>query len=122
MMLKEKDLLKKNGWIKKDPLPLFERLQYTSLAENYSLLTNDNNISVRNQVFEDMCSGKAKPQSLPDLLASHSTEDDLLLAEFDRYGLPHRTVMNKKTGLVRTDPYYSNEWLIVFYSHYYRDL
>jgi len=42
--------------------------------------------------------------------------------KIDRYGLPVRTVLNSKTGLIRTDPYYSTEWLNSFYESDYRPL
>jgi 2-polyprenyl-3-methyl-5-hydroxy-6-metoxy-1,4-benzoquinol methylase len=48
--------------------------------------------------------------------------EDEVIAQVDRYGFPYNTVINKKTGIVRVSPYYSEKWLERFYNVYYRPL
>jgi len=102
-------------------LPLFSRLAFNEENYNSAPDLNINNINVRNKVAYEILSGENHIRKLNDILDTVNP-DDLLLAEVDRYGLPHRTVINKNTGLVRTNPYFSEHWLSIFYSKYYRDL
>lgn len=49
-------------------------------------------------------------------------KSDTLLAKKDRYEIPIRTVLCNKCGLVRSDPYYTEETLAQFYTNEYRSL
>ncbi|MBS1736033.1 MAG: class I SAM-dependent methyltransferase [Bacteroidetes bacterium] len=112
--------LEKNGWLKKSEIPLIQDLKFFSLNENKAPLINEHNSVVRNVVYDEILNGTAKIKLIDDPLST--TKDDVLIGEIDRYGLPLRTVINKKTGLVRSDPYYADEWLSRFYKNYYRSL
>ncbi len=48
--------------------------------------------------------------------------NDYVVAEYDRYGIPLRTVLCMECGLMRSDPYYTKSVLELFYSKYYRDI
>lgn len=56
------------------------------------------------------------------LLSNKTSTNDLLLATTDRYGIPINTILNLENGLIRSDPYYSKDWLSIFYKKYYRDI
>lgn len=47
---------------------------------------------------------------------------DRLVAMKDRYGIPLRTVLCRHCGLMRSDPFYTDESLATFYSHDYRPI
>lgn len=49
-------------------------------------------------------------------------DDDVVLATVERYRLPHRTVLCRACGLVRTDPRLDQASYTDFYTHYYRPL
>ena len=48
--------------------------------------------------------------------------DDIVVACKDRYGIPLRTILCKKCGLMRSDPYLSSEALVKFYRNDYRPI
>lgn len=48
--------------------------------------------------------------------------DDILVACKDRYGIPLRTVLCKRCGLMRSDPYLSPNALVKFYQDDYRPI
>lgn len=56
----------------------------------------------------------------PDLFGSSGPQKTI--ATVDRYGLPLRTVLSEESGLMRTDPYYSDDLLQQFYSRLYRKI
>jgi len=70
---------------------------------------------------KDICDGRFMPEKLSDPLSSKKCQD-IVLALTDRYGFPVRTVINMETGIVRTDPYFSEKDLADFYSSYYRTI
>lgn len=119
--ISEKKLLHSLGWLIENEMPLVGRLKYNLLEENSAPQITENNIEVRDEIFREICSNEFKPIPNIDIL-SEGEADDILISEFDRYGLPLRTVINTQTGLVRSDPYYSEKWLEIFYSKYYRRL
>lgn len=49
-------------------------------------------------------------------------DENVLLATEDRYGIPLRTVLCKKCGLVRADPYFDQSAINKFYLNEYRGL
>src|SRR5258705_1471546 len=49
-------------------------------------------------------------------------ENDELIATKDRYGFSLKTVLCMNCGLMRSNPYYSDETLQKFYENEYRDL
>jgi 2-polyprenyl-3-methyl-5-hydroxy-6-metoxy-1,4-benzoquinol methylase len=68
-----------------------------------------------------MVQGKALPVNLKDPLFPDS-QNDILIAEVERFGLPLRVVLNKKSGLLRSDPYYNQDYINFFYQEHYRKL
>jgi len=46
----------------------------------------------------------------------------VVIATYDRYDLPIRTVLCERCGILRADPYYSEKTLIAFYDNEYRPL
>ncbi|ODT97186.1 MAG: hypothetical protein ABS79_07635 [Planctomycetes bacterium SCN 63-9] len=107
------------GWLKSGETPLAGRLTFPLTQETTCL--NEHNLEVRDRVIADMLSGAARPTPLPRWI-SEEHDDDLLVAEVDRYGLPLRTVISRGTGLMRSDPYYDPEYIETFYRDHYRDL
>lgn len=115
-----KDKLYKLGWIKKSEKVLFKRLIFNKYNYVNSPAINEKNLKFRNDFLNDILSNDIEPRKLSCCIENES--DDILVSEIDRYGLPIRTVLNKKCGLMRTDPYYTKEYLTKFYTECYRDL
>lgn len=105
------------GWLRADEVPWIGRLSFP--LHGPAPLVGEHNREVRDVVLGHMLDGSARPRPLPCCLGGR---DDLLLAEVDRYGFPLRIVMSQETGLVRTDPYYTDEYLVRFYRDYFRTL
>jgi SAM-dependent methyltransferase len=106
------------GWLEKDDELLLDRLAFP-LENDLPDVVHDANRSVRDQVLADMLSGRAKPVRVRSCLAP---EEEIVVAHVDRYGIPLRTVLGRKTGLMRSGPYYSSDYLAIFYCDYYRSL
>ncbi|MEI9919947.1 MAG: class I SAM-dependent methyltransferase [Bacteroidota bacterium] len=100
--------------------PLFSRLKYISPEKNQSNLVTPANKNVRDIVYKQTIQ-KEVWHPLKDLIQPDGSVD-ILISQSDRYGLPQRTVVCKATGLMRTDPFYTTDYLNTFYVHYYRDL
>lgn len=100
--------------------PLFGRLKYISPERNQSFLVTRSNKDVRDKIYRQTAEGDVW-QPLEDIIKP-GYADDILISESDRYGLPQRTVVSKATGLMRTDPFYTTDYLNTFYVQYYRDL
>lgn len=71
------------------------------------------------RVIKKMQSGEYKFRKNPCLCGA---QDSTTLATKDRYGLSVTTVLCNACGIVRTDPYYTEETLADFYSNEYRKL
>jgi 2-polyprenyl-3-methyl-5-hydroxy-6-metoxy-1,4-benzoquinol methylase len=121
LFMNERDILEGQKWLVRNEMPLMGRLKFISIETNPKPHINSSNIVVRDQIFDEVLNGAIKPHALKDALNTDDVQD-ILISEIDRYGLPHRTVLNLRSGLVRTDPYYDPEWLNRFYTKYYRDL
>ena len=50
------------------------------------------------------------------------SEADDIVAEVDRFGLPVRTVICKECGLIRSDPYFTDDALFQMYQKEYREI
>jgi len=116
----EIDKINELGWINNSLNLISERFKFNQKNFDNAIFINDLNKNVRDLILNEYLNEFNKPQTLKCCIDIES--DDVVIAEIDRYGLPLRTVINKKNGLVRSDPYYSNNWLERFYSIYYRDL
>jgi SAM-dependent methyltransferase len=106
------------GWIRQDEEILLDRLAFP-LERDLPDVVHDANRAVRDRVIADMLSGTARPFAVPSCLGR---EDEIVVAHADRYGIPLRTVLGRQTGLMRSDPYYSSDYLTIFYRDYYRSL
>ena len=69
--------------------------------------------------LEKFSSGQYKTEQLKCLCGKMN---DLLVAKFDRYGIPINTLICKNCGLMRSSPYYTSDTLINFYKEEYRPL
>ncbi len=49
-------------------------------------------------------------------------DNDEVIAEHDRYGIPLRTVICRECGLIRSNPYYNEQTIQSFYQNEYRGL
>ncbi|MDQ6903359.1 MAG: class I SAM-dependent methyltransferase, partial [Bacteroidota bacterium] len=117
----ERQQLLDSDWLRTTDKLLFERLLFKSISENIAPAVEEHNLQTRNKVYETIKNNETIPIQLADLI-SEEEADDITISEIDRYGLPFRTVINQTTGLIRTDPYFSQEWLSSFYKNFYRDL
>jgi 2-polyprenyl-3-methyl-5-hydroxy-6-metoxy-1,4-benzoquinol methylase len=117
----EREQLLESKWLRATDKLLLERLIFKSIRENMAPSLEEHNVQTRNLVYKTILNSETLPIKLDDLISEEDGED-ITIAEIDRYGLPFRTVMNKATGLIRTDPYFNEEWLTSFYKHFYRDL
>jgi SAM-dependent methyltransferase len=106
------------GWLRAGEPLLAERLSFP-LESDLPEVVHDANRAVRDQVLANMLSGAAAPVAVPSCLGR---EEEEVVAEVDRYGLPIRTVLSRRSGLMRSDPYYSSDYLGVFYREHYRGL
>jgi len=105
------------GWIRRGESVLSERLAYPSRIETADL--HDANRATRDRVVADMLSGRATLVAVESCLG---VDEELLVAEVDRYGIPLRTVLSRRSGLMRSDPYYDPAYVAEFYRDHYRSL
>jgi len=111
-------ICKKLGWIRCGDRAKIKSLSYPPKECPAKWSGNANAISA----FEkELCDGVFMPESLSDPIFPEK-DHDLVLGLTDRYGFPVRTVLNMKSGLLRTDPYFSEADLAVFYSKHYRSI
>jgi 2-polyprenyl-3-methyl-5-hydroxy-6-metoxy-1,4-benzoquinol methylase len=106
------------GWLKPDERLLIPRLAYP-LAQDLPDVVHENNRAARDTVVFEALDGIATPIANPSLFAP---EPEITIAEVDRYGIPLRTVLGTRSGLMRSDPYYAEDYLARFYSQHYRNL
>jgi len=106
------------GWLKSDERLLIPRLAYP-LAHDLPDCVHDNNRAARDTVVSEALDGIATPIASPSIFAP---EPEITIAEVDRYGIPLRTVLGTQSGLMRSDPYYAEDYLARFYSEHYRNL
>jgi SAM-dependent methyltransferase len=106
------------GWLNAGDRPLFPRLAFP-LACTSDSCVHEFNRATRDQVLAELLGGTARPAANPSFLGK---EQEVVIAETDRYGLPLRTVLGASTGLMRSDPYYDQAYLARFYSQHYRNL
>ncbi len=102
-------------------MALSKRFNLKNINQNiFSRIQNVNSLNVEQIGIDLKERGMSIFQSLNDPISSD--HDDIVLLEFERYKLPFKTVLNKNTGLVRTDPYVTPEYLNEFYAKHYRNL
>ena len=106
------------GWIRGGEPILLDRLAFP-LTEDLPDVVHALNRAVRDRVREDMVHGPATPAAVASCFGA---EEEQVVAEVDRYGLPLRTVLSRDSGLMRSDPYYAPDYLSVFYRDHYRSL
>ena len=106
------------GWLSHGEVPLSRRLEYRPDQETSYI--HAGNRRLRDRILADMLEGVAKARPLPTIITADG--DDIPISHVDRFGLPLRTVLSLSTGLMRSDPYYDDEYIIRFYRDFYRDL
>lgn len=104
-------------WLKSNETPRYARLGFPS--SGMPSCVHVNNRSVRDDVLHDMLHGHARAVANPSFFGA---EEEIVIAETDRYGLPLRTVLSAGSGLMRSDPYYDENYLHDFYRQHYRPL
>ena len=106
-----------HGWLLAGERPRYDRLAFPH--DGHSSCVHVNNRAVRDAVLNDVLSGRATAVANPCFLQG---EADVVIAATDRYGLPLRTVLSLDSGMMRSDPYYSDDYLRTFYTQHYRNL
>ncbi|MHA8076055.1 methyltransferase domain-containing protein [Aquirufa sp. TARAVU-A1A] len=102
-------------------MAISNRFQLKNINQNsFSRIQHLNSLNIKQIEIDLKERGKSIFQSLNDPISS--IHDDIELLEFERYKLPFKTVLNKNSGLVRTDPYVTPEYLNEFYTKHYRNL
>lgn len=105
------------GWLRPGEVPLLPRLAWPLPVDTSEI--HEFNRPARDTVFDHVLSGAADPVDNPSILGP---EEEVVIAEVDRYGIPLRTVLGLRSGLMRSDPYYSTDYLSRFYRDHYRRL
>ena len=108
----------RRGWLRGGEPLLAERLTFP-LEWDLPDVVFEANRPVRDRVLADVLGGAAKPVRVPSCL---DDEEEIVVAEVERYGLPLRTVLSRRSGLMRSDPYYDPGYLAKFYQDHYRGL
>ena len=108
----------RSGWLRGGERLLAERLAFP-LERDLPEVVFEANRSVRDRVLADVLGGVAKSIRVTSCLGD---EEEIAVAEVERYGLPLRTVLSRRSGLMRSDPYYDPTYLGRFYRDHYRGL
>jgi SAM-dependent methyltransferase len=106
------------GWLHEGESLLVPRLGYP-LAADQPEIVHDLNRAARDSVVAAMLDGSTRPVPSPSYFGP---EPEVTIGEVDRYGIPFRSVLGKTTGLLRADPYYSDDFLLRLWTHHYREL
>lgn len=117
-MKKRIESISKNGWVSINKKPFFRRLEFTEENIKKAPEVNIDNVIIRDSILDEL----AITLPVRNSCCLEPDQEDIILSTIDRYGLPVNTVINIKSGLVRTDPYFEGESLNHFYKDYYRDL
>jgi SAM-dependent methyltransferase len=99
--------------------PFIKRLEFDYYYHN-PLCISDKNVKDRECLLLALLDDANSPIKLMDFI--DNTGQDVVISKVDRYGLPYNVVISKKTGIVRANPYYSEDWLKTFYNKYYRPI
>ena len=118
-----RERLEELGWLGRGEKPLFDRLAFpqTHSFNNLEEMGMSYDVEIRDRIIADQLEGAARPVTLPRWLLSQGG-DDVVVTEIDRFGLPLRTVLSRRTGLMRSEPYYNPEYVATFYKEHYRRL
>jgi 2-polyprenyl-3-methyl-5-hydroxy-6-metoxy-1,4-benzoquinol methylase len=100
--------------------PFFKRLIFPLKIDTEDMI--ESNQAVRKDIIEKTNTNEIPFINNNCILSDKANTNDLLVATTDRYGIPINTILNLENGLIRADPYYTKEWLQIFYKKYYRDL
>ncbi len=106
------------GWLRADERLLVPRLAFP-LARDLPEVVHEFNRPARDAVVVEALDGAAVPQANP---SAFGPEPEVVVGEVERYGIPLRTVLGTRSGLMRSDPYYTDEYLARFYRDHYRNL
>ena len=106
------------GWIRDNEPLLVGRLAFP-LAADLPDVVHEFNRPARDAVVAEALAGVAAPEANP---SPFGAEPEVVVAEVERYGIPLRTVLGTRSGLMRSDPYYDSAYLSRFYREHYRNL
>lgn len=86
----------------------------------------DVQLRARDDLLLKIATGQYRTIANPCVVCEEGVEPteqiDKVIAEVDRYGIPIRTVMCDKCGMLRTDPIFRDSDYSDFYKHHYRKL
>src|SRR6266566_78694 len=108
----------RSGWLRGGERLLADRLSFPPERDLPEVVFEANR-AVRDRVLTEVLGGVAKPLRVPSCL---DNEEEVVVAEVERYGVPLRTVLSRHSGLMRSDPYYDSSYLATFYREHYRGL
>lgn len=91
--------------------PLFTSKRYIQLSKTQR--------DYKRLFLAKIVSGEYTMVNIPCLCGKNNDE---VIADHDRYGLPLRTVICKECGMIRSNPYYDEATLRKFYQNEYRGL
>ena len=100
----------------RNKIPLFKHLQNDGIV---FMPLNENQEKALSNLNTKLQTGEYQTTPLPCLCGSN---DDILIASKDRYGLSLDTSLCMNCGLMRSDPYLDEKTLSLFYRDDYRDI
>jgi SAM-dependent methyltransferase len=74
------------------------------------------------KLLEDIDSNKLSLVENECLCCNPNPENDVIISEKDRYGIPVKNVICSRCGLIRSKVIFTEESNIIFYKYYYRDI
>ena len=87
---------------------------------------SDSQLRARDDLRLKITTGQYRTIANPCVVCEEGVEPadqiDKVIAEVDRYGIPIRTVMCNKCGMLRTDPIFRDSDYSDFYKYHYREL
>ena len=92
------------------------------LYKNGELVTNYYCQKEVKRLVKDINNGLLRLVPNPCLCRNDHPEEDVIVAETDRYGIPVKSVICSKCGLIRSEMIFDEKSNILFYERYYRKL
>tara|TARA_B110000037_G_scaffold215516_1_gene273028 strand:- start:240 stop:1280 length:1041 start_codon:yes stop_codon:yes gene_type:complete len=96
----------------------FSRLSKTRKNKHYPCLNSENRDSIT-EFIQFVHNNESSFEDVKDPLGG---SNDVIIGKFDRYGIPINTVINLESGLIRSNPYYTDQAIKKFYADFYRNI
>jgi len=90
---------------------------FAHASQKFSVTTGSRGREAIRATCDRLASGEYAQEFTPCICGSF---EELCVAAVDRYGIPHRTVLCTRCGLLRTNPRMKEEAYAHFYQHFYR--